>query len=176
MKACPRNYWYQEPWVWFNLLLLSTAIICASWMSILAIRHSPAEIGSRWYNDGALAKRERHQEALISAINLHGQLTFSANGSVTFFLQHDPVDQTQAVSREIDVHTLSLYIEHSTSPEFDQVIKLGKVSEFTYSGKLDKPMRGKRRLLISPASDRWYLTASGYFPASLPINLTPEMS
>lgn len=176
MNTLTRSHWYREPWVWFNLVLLTAAIISASWMSILAVQHSPAEIGSRWYNDGALAKRERHQEVLISAIHLQGQLTVAADGSITFTMQHDTVADDQAINSEINPDNILLYIEHPTEPEQDQVIKLTRTQPLHYAGKLDHALSGKRRMLISPASDRWYLTAAGYFPVSQPLNFTPEMS
>ncbi len=176
MSSVIRNYWYQEPWAWFNILLLTIAVVAASLMSVVAMRHSPAEIGSRWYNDGALAKRERHQEVMIGAIHLQGQLTLAEGGVVELTLRHDAIYSDNPVLKEIDAPALQLYIEHPTDPEQDQMIEMKRVDAEHYSGKLRAALSGKRRLLISPDSDRWYLTASAYFPLANELVFLPEMS
>lgn len=174
MQEVIRKSWYQEPWVWFNLLLLSAAVIAASWMSVIAVRNSPAELGSRWYNDGALAKRIRHEEVMIGSVHLVGDLAVSVDGVLTLTLQHDTSASKQILDA-VNVAALQLYIEHPTAPDQDEIIKLTRIKENIYSGKLTGALSGKRKLLISPDSDQWYLTASAYFPPVDHIKFLPEM-
>jgi len=175
MQEILRKSWYQEPWVWFNILLLSAAVISASVMSVVAMRHSPAEIASRWYVDDALTKGERHQKVMVGEVYLQGDLSVAMSGQITLTLRHDAKSPHQQVLREINVAALQLYIEHPTAPSQDEVIKLMRIKENIYSGKLTGALSGKRRLLISPDNDRWYLTASAYFPVSSSITFLPEM-
>lgn len=175
MNDIAKKYWYREPWAWFNLVLLTLAIVCASVMSIVAIQHTPAEIGSRWYKEGVLAKRERQQEVLINQLHLQGELGISQSGQITFDMQYDAKLATQERMKEVNVNELQLYIEHPTNPEFDQTITLKRTAVNQYTGQLQGQLSGKRRLLISPVSDLWYLTSQAYFPAAKKLTFTPEM-
>tara|TARA_R110000868_G_scaffold242940_4_gene498618 strand:- start:910 stop:1437 length:528 start_codon:yes stop_codon:yes gene_type:complete len=169
------NYWYQEPWVWFILILLTVAIIAASAMSIVAIQHTPAEIGSRWYQEGALAKRERQQDSLIRSLHLSATLDIAQTGKVLLTMTHDKADAQTEDLKEINVNVLKLYIEHPTDPAQDQVVTLHRGANGQYEGNLQARLSGKRRLLISPESDLWYVTSHGYFPVAS-ITFSPDMS
>lgn len=175
MNTILQKRWFREPWAWFNLVLLLIAVVCASVMSVIAIQHTPAEIGSRWYKEGVLAKRERQQGVLINQLHLQGELGIASAGQITFKMQYDEKLATKDTLKEVDVSELKLYIEHPTNPDLDQTITLKRTDRGQYSGQLQSEISGKRRLLVSPASDLWYLTSQAYFPLAGNLMFTPEM-
>ena len=166
--------WYQEPWVWFNLILLTVAVIAASVMSIIAVRHTPAEIGSSWYQEGVLAKRERHQEALVAAMHLQALMNVSREGVIVVTLKHDHLAGKE--NQLILPATLTLYIEHPFATEGDQVIILKHMKDDEFTGKLKSALSGKRKLMLTSGDDSWFLMSSSYFPLSGPLTFLPVMS
>lgn len=174
MQLMSRTRWYQEPWAWFNLILLSVAVIAACYMTALAISHTPAELDARWYKEGVLAKQQRHEAHYIQQINLHGELSILANRSVNFTLMTDQVSLPIEQRSNIRPDELTLYIEHPVNPALDQTIKLSKVNDGRYVGQLAIPLSGKRHLLISPVNEAWYLKSDGYFPSAAKVIFTPN--
>lgn len=165
--------WYRETWPWFIIILLSASILGAVSMSIIAFKHSPAEIDSHWYQDAALTKRKRQQVAFIKHLHLQAQLNLK-QGDITLDLNYDPVKLTAAQKKLLDVEELWLYIAHPVKPEYDQKIHLQRMAEHRYHGQITAALSGKRQLLISPNSELWYLTSQAYFPVSQ-IQFSPDL-
>jgi hypothetical protein len=167
--------WYQEPWVWFIAILLLTAVTAALFMTWLAMRNTPAEIGSEWYQEGALAKREREQAAVVQQINLHGELTITTEGKLQLTLQQDKAP-TAEQAKLVDATELILFLEHPVNPQLDQKITLKRTAHYLYTGQINqKAMHGRYNLLIRPDKDKWYISGKGYFPTT-GVKLTPDMS
>ena len=162
--------WYREPWAWFNLILLSIAIVSCLIMTALAVSHTPAELDEHWYREGVLAKQQKQQEALIKSIDLRGEMTFSQDNKVTLYLSRDQMKLPAEDQKLIDRESLQLYIAHSSRPERDQKIELKRVSENHYSGMLMSEVKGKYSLMLSQKEQLWYLTSEGYFPLSSPLH------
>lgn len=176
MQTLSRTRWYQEPWAWFNLVLLSVAVVVACYMTAIAMMHTPAELDARWYKEGVLAKQQKHEAHYIRQINLRGELTVTADRLVRFVLLSDQVALPPEQRASIQPDVLNLYIEHPSNPALDQTIKLTKLAEGAYSGQLSKSLSGKRHLLISPANEAWYLKSDGYFPSADKVTFTPNQT
>lgn len=158
-----KDLWYQEQWVWFILLLLGAAIAGAVAMSVIAIKNSPAEIDSHWYQDGALTKQKRQQVKFIKNLHLYADLQVQ-QGDVNCQIRHDDAKLTREQTEILDAAELWLYIEHPIKPSLDQKVQLRRIAKQRYQGKLASPLSGKRHLLLSPTSELWYLTSQAYFP------------
>lgn len=176
MQTVSRTCWYQEPWVWFNLILLTVAIIAACCMTIVAISHTPAALDVRWYKEGVLAKQQRQEASYIRDANLRAELSLSAGRIVRVVLLSNSVVLTGDQRLNIKPSMLNLYIEHPANATFDQTIKLTKSADGSYIGQLSKPVTGKRHLLISPINESWFLKSVSYFPSNDNVVFTPNQT
>ncbi len=171
-----KTAWYREPWVWFIIILFLSAVSFAMVMTVIAIRHSPAELSAPWYRNGVMVKRQRQQEKWIVKLQLTAQLELTTAGRVDLVLHHPSHALTKQQRQILSPNTLQLYCAHPINPGEDQTLLIHKVGEGKYQGNFTVYPKGKRYIMLSPLGKSWYLTAKTHFPHSGDIILHATMS
>jgi hypothetical protein len=144
--------WYKEPYVWLIILFPATAVIAGSFTLYLAISSDDGLVVDDYYKQGLAINRvlERDKTAEIHGLKAH--LSFIGDKFINLQLDANPDYQLPA--------ELRLNFSHHTRSGFDKIIKLKRMSNNSYQGKMPSLILGEWTIEIE--ADDWRLLESLY--------------
>lgn len=145
----PITLWYQEPWVWFFLGLLSLGIIAGSTLATIGLRNPPELVTGEYerLGRGMTDVGERTRQA--RALGLSGQLQRSG-AKIELQLQgHDSMIWPDAVL---------LLFQHPAQSERDMTVVLHHHQAGRYHAELASEPYPRARLIVSDLATSWWLS------------------
>lgn len=147
----PPRPWYKETWFWLILAPLIAAVLYTPVFIYFAITTNDGLVKDNYYKVARGINLNTGPEEQARALGINGELRIDdATGSVQLTLNGNTTLP----------EFLDLTIVHPTSQNYDQNLKLRKLSGSNiFSGALQRHLNGKRYLLLAPEDKSWQLQA-----------------
>ncbi len=139
--------WYKQFWPWF-LISLPLSVVIASLVTInIAIESDDGLVSDDYYKEGLAIHKDADSAARAKALGIAGSLDYDADtGAVTLALEKPlPGDKS----------ALSLQVTHPTLPDQDQSIRLSRLDDARFAGRLEPLGPGNWKLALRPADRAW---------------------
>ncbi len=146
--AADENAWYRQFYVWLIIFLPACAVI-ASFATLYIAAQNPPEMAVADYTSiEAIAAEQQARDRRATELGMSARLEFNGN-SVSAKLLSDSLTTLPTA--------LSLRVQHSTKPEFDQVASLTG-DQGLYTGYIELPS-GAYDIHLEDSERTWRLAA-----------------
>lgn len=149
--------WYKEFWAWVVIGLPASVVIGCFFTVNIAFQNADTVVDSDWRKNGLSVEKQIEKENAAKALGLNAEVSISRQTGLISLKLQSTLKPEELGDKLTNLKILNLNLEHPTTANFDQKIKLHKTKNGLFKGKLTQFYSGLRYLNLMPLDNAWKL-------------------
>lgn len=143
--------WYRHLWPWLLMIAPAGAVIGGAITIWLAVRTNDGLVTDDYYKQGLAINQTTARDQKAESLGLEADLMFGADAQEFRLMLRANPDFFMP-------EALRVRLIHPTRAGIDQVLHLQRQSAGVYSGRLERGVTGRWRVLLEDEQKSWRLT------------------